>query len=215
MMRMRNTGSGLFDSLHTYSMAPANNYIALADVNADGDPDAITPAPNSNYLLLRPGSTGVDFSNSTVTLYPNGWNPVWVTVAEVTGDANVDILTANSGSNNVSVLPGQGTLTFGTPIVSPATYSGDDFEVSCVRVGDFNADGITDLATANTFDDSVSVMIGFGGGAFAAPQTFDVGSGPRTLVVVDLDDDGFDDIVTADYDDDTVTVLFGRGHLAP
>jgi len=215
IFRMVNDGSGNFDQLHTYPLAPGNMHIALADVNADNDPDVIGPATGSNYLVLRTGTTGYDFDSGTTTLYPNAWNPAWVTVAEVTGDANVDVLTANAGSNNVSILGGQGTTTFDAAILAPATYSADDFEVSCVRVGDFNADGIPDLATANAFDDSVSVMIGFGGGAFAAPQTFDVGAGPHTLVVVDLDDDGYDDIVTADYDDDTITVLFGQGHVTP
>lgn len=35
-------------------------------------------------------------------------------------------------------------------------------------VGDFNGDGILDLAVANSFSTSVSVLLGFGDGTFAA-----------------------------------------------
>ncbi len=45
-----------------------------------------------------------------------------------------------------------------------------------VTTGDFNGDGITDLATANRiYSDDVSVLLGNGDGTFAAPLSFRCG----------------------------------------
>ena len=44
-----------------------------------------------------------------------------------------------------------------------------------VTTGDFNGDGLTDLATANVFPTDVSVLLGNGDGTFAAQQTFAAG----------------------------------------
>jgi hypothetical protein len=41
-----------------------------------------------------------------------------------------------------------------------------------LAVGDFNADGKLDLATANTYGNDVSVLLGNGEGTFQAPINF-------------------------------------------
>src|SRR5437899_1714382 len=47
-------------------------------------------------------------------------------------------------------------------------------------VGDFNGDGIPDLAVANANDGTVSVLLGQGGGTFQASQPYVAGSGPSS-----------------------------------
>lgn len=81
--------------------------------------------------------------------------------------------------------------------------------------GDFNGDGITDLAASLYGADQASVVLGFGGGVFSAPQLFGVGFHPKGLVAGDFTGGGVTDLVSADYGDDTITVLAGRGHVAP
>lgn len=46
---------------------------------------------------------------------------------------------------------------------------------SSVAVADFNGDNISDLVTANTISDNVSVLLGDGSGGFEEQQTFAVG----------------------------------------
>ena len=66
-----------------------------------------------------------------------------------------------------------------------------------VAVGDFNSDGKSDLATANSANNSASVLLGNGNGTFAAKTDYPVGVNPRGVVVGDFNRDGKSDLVTA------------------
>ena len=76
--------------------------------------------------------------------YAVGMNPSSVTVGDINGDAKQDIVVANGGSNNVSLLVGAGNGTF-LPAVNYPTGT----QPRSVIPGDFNGDGKLDLAVAN------------------------------------------------------------------
>ena len=73
----------------------------------------------------------------------------------------------------MSVLLGNGTGGFGAK---------NDFDTgshpSSVAIGDLNADGAPDLATANSEASDVSVLLGNGTGGFDANTDFATGTGP-------------------------------------
>ena len=80
---------------------------------------------------------------------------------------------------------------------------------------DFNGDGVPDLATVDFNVNTVSVLLGLGGGAFSSATDFVVGNHPDSLAVADVNGDGKPDIVTANGEGwsgpGTVSVLLGRG----
>ncbi len=80
-----------------------------------------------------------------------------------------------------------------------------------VAVGDFNGDGIPDVVTANGHADTISVLLGDGGGGFAAKTDFATGHGPGSVAVADFNGDGRQDVVTGNYGDGTISVLLGNG----
>ena len=62
---------------------------------------------------------------------------------------------------------------------SSATNFATGSDPVSVAIGDLDADGTPDLATANNFGDSVSVLLGDGAGGFGAKTDFATGQRPR------------------------------------
>src|SRR5438105_5637872 len=90
----------------------------------------------------------------------------------------------------VEVLEDRTLLSF---ITSPTYAVGD--HPSSAAVGDFNGDGIPDLAVANYLSDSVSVLLGKRDGTFQTAQSYAVGHYPAAVAVADFNGDGHLDLV--------------------
>jgi hypothetical protein len=82
-----------------------------------------------------------------------------------------------------------------------------------VAIGDLDGDGTPDLAVANFFSNSVSVLLGNGDGTFQPRQNFATGVGPESVAIGDLDGDGTPDLATANsnFSASSVSVLLGNG----
>ena len=76
-----------------------------------------------------------------------------------------------------------------------------------VAIGDFNGDGIIDLATANNGSNNVSVLLGSGTGSFSAAINFNAGSNPFTVTTGDFNGDGRLDLATVNLNSNNVSVL--------
>src|SRR5216684_2343601 len=80
-----------------------------------------------------------------------------------------------------------------------------------VVVGDFNGDGVQDLAVANAVSNNVSVLLGNGNGSFQEAQNFGVGEFPLFVAVGDFNGDGVQDLAVANHNSNNVSVLLGNG----
>src|SRR6266851_5186419 len=114
-----------------------------------------------------------------------GSNPVSVVVGDFNHDGIPDLVVANHGSNNVSVLLGKGDGTFGAA-VHYAAGTGPN----AVAVADLNGDGKPDLAVVNAGKASVSVFLGNGDGTFHAAVHYPAGASPSSVAVGDFNRDG-------------------------
>jgi hypothetical protein len=81
------------------------------------------------------------------------------------------------------------------------------FGIISVAVGDFNGDGMPDLAVANNHSSTVSILLGAGAGQFAAAPDVAVGKGPHSVAVGDFNGDGKPDLAVANFNSNSVTVL--------
>src|SRR5581483_7451435 len=121
-----------------------------------------------------------------------GSAPRTVVVADFNHDSVKDLAVANEGSNNVTVLLGQGTCTTLTCNFSSATYATGSAPTS-IGAGHFRTNGRWDLVVANTNDNSLTILLSRANGTF--PVTFtipNVGPYLQRLAVDDLNNDGFD-----------------------
>jgi hypothetical protein len=81
-----------------------------------------------------------------------------------------------------------------------------------VATGDFNGDGVPDLAVANVGSDDISVFLGNGDGRFRGTGRFAAGNSPWSVAVGDFNGDGLPDLAVANHMySGNVSVLLGNG----
>ncbi len=137
-----------------------------------------------------------------------------IVVADFNADGNVDLAAVNDKSDTVSLRFGNGDGTFDKETNRPEFDVGVDSEV--VRLGDFNGDGVPDLAVTNEDTHDMSVLIGLKGpdrkatGSFHPRRVYPTGFRPTDLAVGDFNNDGNEDIAVK-LDGGELTFLFGRG----
>ena len=196
---------------------------AVADFNGDGIPDlAVTGYTNygtsGSVTILLGNGDGTFTTKSTPAA---GIDPISITVADFNGDGIPDLAVVNnndgSGNGSVTILLGNGDGTFTQAANSPITVGNYP---SSVVVGDFNGDGIPDLAVTNGNNSynpplgSVMILLGNGNGTFtqAASSPITVGYDPVSVAVGDFNGDGILDLAVANEQSSTVTILLGKGN---
>lgn len=78
--------------------------------------------------------------------------------------------------------------------------------------GDFNGDGILDLASADYSANVLSVMLGTGSGSFSPRVSYTVGSSPHAIYDSDFNNDGVLDLMSVDLGSNRVSILLGNGN---
>src|SRR4029434_6613866 len=121
-------------------------------------------------------------------------------------------------AKSVFILLSNGDGTFRTG----SNYYGG-LEPTHATLGDFNTDGILDLAVANSgrnafpngnFSGNVNILLGKGDGTFQDGVFYDAGTYPASVATGDLNADGKLDLVVANYlDFRNVSVLLGNGNV--
>jgi hypothetical protein len=184
------------------------NNVGVGDFNGDGIPDLAVPNPGSNNVSILLGNGNGTFTEATGSPVPVGNIPLGVAVGDFNGDGITDLALANFEPNTVSVLLGNGDGTFSAAAGSPVPVGANpDYVVA----GDFNGDGIPDLAVANSADTTVSILLGDGSGGFTELPRVAVGILPRGLAVGDFNGDGIADLEVANEGSNSVSILLGNG----
>ncbi len=80
-----------------------------------------------------------------------------------------------------------------------------------VAIGDFNGDGLADMAVVNSGSNTVSVLLGNGDGTFQPQVAYATGTNPYSAAVGDFNGDGKLDLAVANNTGGTVSVLLGNG----
>jgi FG-GAP-like repeat/Dockerin type I domain/CARDB len=81
-----------------------------------------------------------------------------------------------------------------------------------IATGDFNGDGVADIATANLESDDVSVLLSNDDGTFQPAIQLAVGRGPIYVVAADFDANGVTDLATANADSQDISILLSTGN---
>ena len=199
-----NDGHGTFATPNTsyYPAVGLNPYgIALGDVDNDGDLDLLTT--NAGMLINSTIGTTVSvrlnngagiFTAPATNADPTvGDTPYSISLGDIDGDGDLDFVTANLNSGNLSVRLNNGQGSFSPPAANANPLVGNP--AYSATLDDVDGDGDLDLLAASnrTNRGYLNVLLNDGTGNFAAPSALppvQVGQEPYSLAVGDVDGDG-------------------------
>ena len=209
-------GAGNFGAASSFTVGGYPSSVISADFNGDGKVDLATANGDSNNVSILLGNGTGSFATATSftagiwswsdpDANHNGGVATSLITADFNGDSKADLAVAHNDTNIISILLGNGAGSFG-----PVSNFSVDAKPSPSQMisADFNGDGKTDLATANTFigvfpnlvitSNTLSVLLGNGAGSFGTPTSYTVGDRPNWVISADFNGDGKADLAAAD-----------------
>jgi VCBS repeat protein len=195
------------------------NDIAVADMNADGNPDVIIANTGTPYITIllgdgRGGFTPAPHSPFATTVRPHVHG---VAVGDFMGDGNPAVVTDSWGNDQILLIPSDG---HGNLLLPGKFFPSDLHSDQGVRAADFNHDGHLDIVVTNQRLGAVGLMLGDGHGGFrrAPGSPFPAGEQAFAFAVADINRDGNPDVLVIPYQRDLrdpsqlgVRVLLGDG----
>ena len=169
--------------------------------------DLAVPALEDNAVrILANNGSGVF---STASTHAVGNAPFAISAGNVDGDQAgiLDLVVANVGSSELSLLKGTTNGTFEPAVPIPVGNSGSTGTV----LVDADKDGDLDIAVTSFSATNVAILLNEGGGTFQTPVSYGVGAFfyalPFDVIADDLDNDGNVDFIVTNSTEDRLTIL--------
>lgn len=153
-----------------------------------------------------PGAINLTSYSLTNSLTPYG-NAATQVLADFDNDGLVDVLTVDTNSSYVSAF--RNTSTGGNISFGSRSLITNKYLPSAIATGDFDGDGILDIAVASKSVNTIAVFKGYGySGALYFYQAieFNTLASPTSLATGDIDLDGKPDIIIG-HNNSTISIL--------
>ncbi len=178
--------------------------MAAGDFDEDGVGDlAVLSYGIGGAHILRGQGDGTFVDSGT---FGDTGNAKSLAVGDFNGDGHLDLVSAKTAGNKLLVLLGQATAR--SPPERASRWT-EKRRLSWSRIS--TPTGKLDVATANPFLDTVTILLGLGNGSFVNHGQIAVGDRPESIATGDFNGDGLPDLVTADQTAGSLTVLLGQG----
>ena len=191
--------------------------IVVADLNGDGKPDIVSANLNANDLTVFFQTGSGHFRSTPVVLgdLASTGGAISVDVADLDGDGLLDLVSANSVSQSLTIFYQRAPGTF-DPVPFPVGRYPLTIAPVSVVAADLDGDGRVDLACADSTGNDIKIFFQSPDGTFDEPHAVTLGSqsstaSPDHLVAVDLDGDGDTDLVVANRVGNAVAAFMNLG----
>ena len=228
-------GDGTFTESVQFTVENSESVITAGDFNNDGNVDLATGdngSESGNISILLGNGDGT-FANPVDTTINSALSLSGLSTADFNGDGFEDLVFADysgyfydpisfptgpysgSGFSNrdrLGILLSNGDGTFAEPQNLKVLVGPKD-----PTVGDFNGDGVLDIAVGNyalpygsIVPSTVSILLGNGDGSFADSVEYDVGERPNEIAIGDFNGDGVSDLAVANVSSNFISILEGN-----
>lgn len=203
------------NAVPTSSSPGGATFVVAADLDGDGDLDLVSArslidyaytalVPSGDWTLALQRAPGV-FLPGEPPINPLASDEIACAAADLDCDGDLDLVTANYGSNDLTLLFQSAPGIF-TPGASPLSIG---YRPLAVVAADLDSDGDLDLVSANHNSSNLTLFFQSAPGVFTPSATLvPTGSNPRTVAAADLDGDGDVDLVSANSGSNTLRLFF-------
>ncbi len=217
---MLNNGDGTFRPKVQYPVAGGTQAVAAGDFNGDGRVDIVLTinTPQTSLALLTGKGDGT--FNAPVH-FPNtsGFDSPDVVATDLNKDGKLDVVTLHSiacftapcvAAEVITVMLGNGDGTFQTRELAAPQH------MHAMEAGDFNRDGIPDLAIGSE-NTKLHILLGVGDGTFVRQPEMtlipggDLFSAVNDVDVADFNRDAIQDLVLPLGNGNGNVILLGNG----
>jgi hypothetical protein len=199
-------GDGSFQPQVTYATGAAPDAIVTADFNSDQTADLAVANNGDSTVSILLGKGDGTFQAQTA-YSSGGTNPISLAAGLMSNggvvDNNVDLVVANTGDGNITILYGNGDGTLLAPqwvYTEPAVQA-----VSTGTLGDYGSQGLADIAFASSTQSGI--LLEYAGKYFAQDILQSPASGITALTVADWDGNGVSDYAFLGNTSKAVTVV--------
>ena len=181
-----NNGTGGFNAATAYEVNNNPNFLTMADVNGDGNLDAVLAAGN---VTVKPGNGAGGFGESVIyATAVGGSDPAMVVTPDLTGDSRPDLVTPNGNGVGLAVLLNNGNGSF---LGYNTTGSPRN-----IAIGDLTGDNLNDVVSvAELFNTGIQLIAARSNGTVAEPITLAYPGLITDAKIFDANRDGRNDLI--------------------
>lgn len=208
-------GDGTFGNASSVDSVASPIAILVGDFNGDGSPDLVAVNASGDLsVLLNNGNGGFSTGSSPTSAGSAGG----MTEGDFNNDGKLDFAVAVPGNNLIAVYMGNGDGTFKVTEAAGGELAAEDGQTvgvgpSFVTCGDFNGDGILDLAVSGEVYANgpafTAISLGNGDGTFQTPQVAHFGGTMGPVVAADFNNDNYSDLAAINAMGNVVLVSLG------
>ncbi len=199
-----------FGNADTFATGAAPRYVVTADFNGDGKPDMAVANRNDNSVSVFQDSSvpGKIFFLSKID-FGTGVYPIALATADLDGDGKVDLVTADSVADSVSVFSNITAANGPISFAARMSYAAGSGPVG-IAFGDLDGDGLPDMVVCDATSNQIFIFRNTsapGAISFAPVQNFQTGAISSSVAIADLDGDGKPDVIVTNPGANSVSVF--------